>query len=179
MQPGHGRFELSRFLLALLKGFCEKTSNLFEYIAIGSLIAMLAVVIIAVALRFFFNSPIGFGEELAAIFMYTIVFGLVAKIFTKDEHLRIDVLKGVLSPKAVEFTEMVITLIALAFMVIWTWFCAKLFIEVIDFNVRFLTMTSVPVWPVHLFIVAGMCLMIVSMLIHMLQLLLKKESKGV
>ncbi len=156
--------------------FVKRIAAGFFDAAVISVVVLLAVVLTNVILRKVFNKPIGFGEELASIFMYILVFGALGELFNRGAHLRIESFKKTSHPlsRRALTVEIAVSSISLIFIAIWIWYCVKMLIETFSFKVKFLTMPGLPVWPVFLIIVLGLGMLGICMFVSIRDLLRKE-----
>lgn len=146
-----------------------------------ALIAMLALVLIDVAGRTIFLSPVrGTLEIVSFILLPIVVFGGYTIAHQRDQHMRMTLVYGALKGKASVWNRVVVELITLTgitFLVYYAWGRMEHALSITEAEVGLIT---VPVWPTTIFMVLGLGLFLLqslAILIRDTRLLLAKTSK--
>jgi len=108
---------------------------------------MAAVVITHVTMRYVFKAPFGFGQELAILLMFIVVFAAVPELFVRGQHLRIEVVANRLPPKVNRWVELFVTALGSLFMLFFSWYLARLVLEMYSRQLHYHMMPLVPRWP--------------------------------
>jgi len=82
-----------------------------------------ALVLLAVILRYGFNNPITWGEELVVGLFTWMVFVGAAAAIRSHMHIRIDVIGGLLARPGLRWLNLVTLLVGIAIIVIMLWAC--------------------------------------------------------
>ncbi|AGI68616.1 TRAP transporter small permease subunit DctQ [Octadecabacter antarcticus 307] len=98
-----------------------------EKMLVSMLLAAIVLLIFAnVIMRYVMNASLSWGEELTLWFFVWFVWLAVSYAFQNREHVRITVLRDLLSERVRLYADIVIDLLVLAFLVMLTIECVKL-----------------------------------------------------
>lgn len=92
-----------------------------EGIAAIALLAMLALVCASVTMRYLFNRPIPDTFDLSRMFLGVAVFWGIAAACVRDDHIRGDLLQGVLKPPVKNVVNAFAQLLVLVFIGLLAW----------------------------------------------------------
>ena len=81
-----------------------------------ALVAMMAIVTLDVVLRYFFNDPTVWAGEVASFLTIAVVFLGLGQNLRRDDHIRIDVVTKLLSPR----TQLVLNVLAHAIAIVFS-----------------------------------------------------------
>jgi TRAP-type transport system small permease protein len=127
-------------------------------IAVGlMLIVVVGVTLLQIILRYFFNAPLVWSEELAKLLIVWIAFIGAAAVCWDGRHLNVDVFFLMLPPRARNLLRYVNALISVGFLAILGWTSVKL---VILENMQDLSALPLPAGVVRLAATVGAVLMI-------------------
>lgn len=106
--------------LRRLDDLLSRVEDVFIIVAHG---IVATLVLLAVILRYVFNSPITWGEELViGLFTWMVFVGAAAAI-RSHMHIRIDVIGGLLARPGLRWLNLVTLLVGIAIIVIMLWAC--------------------------------------------------------
>ncbi len=128
--------------------------------------ATLAIVLLIsfdVLMRYFFNQPQLFVDELASFLEVLIIFGGLAYTFRAGGHVRVDLLTNLLPPSARAWLRVATLGVGLAFLAAVIWVTARSALTAWRYG-RVSAVMLYPLWLPMLFIPAGLLLMAVTML---------------
>ena len=127
--------------------------------------ATLAIVLLIsydVGLRYFFNEPQVFVDELASFLELLVVFGGAAYTFRAGGHVRVDLLTGHLVPSARARLRTVTLALGIAFLGVVIWVTTHSAITAFNYG-RVSAVMLYPLWLPMLLIPAGLALMALVM----------------
>jgi TRAP-type transport system small permease protein len=130
-------------------------------------LAVLAIVVlisIDVLMRFFFNQPQLFVDEVASFLEILVIFGGLAYTFRTGGHVRVDLLTGRLPRPARAWLRLVSLLIGLAFLGVVIWPTVQSALTAYRYG-RVSTVMLYPLWLPMLLIPAGLALLGAAMLV--------------
>lgn len=128
-------------------------------------LATLAIVLLIsydVGMRYFFNEPQVFVDELASFLELLVVFGGAAYTFRAGGHVRVDLLTGHLAPAARARLRLVTLALGIAFLGVVIWVTTHSAITAFNYG-RVSAVMLYPLWPPMLLIPAGLALMALVM----------------
>ena len=134
-------------------------------------LAVLAIVVLIsfdVLMRYFFERPQLFVDELASFLEVLVIFGGLAQTFRLGGHVRVDLLTGRLPPAAQAWLRAACLLAGLAFLGVVMWTTAQSALVAYRYG-RVSTVMLYPVWVPMLLIPAGLALMAVAMLVTLVR----------
>jgi len=129
-------------------------------------LAVLAIVVLIsldVLMRFFFNQPQLFVDEVASFLEILVIFGGLAYTFRTGGHVRVDLLTGRLPGPARAWLRLVSLLVGLAFLGVVIWPTVQSALTAYRYG-RVSTVMLYPLWLPMLLIPAGLGLLGVAML---------------
>jgi TRAP-type C4-dicarboxylate transport system permease small subunit len=136
----------------------------------ASTLAGLAVLVIValitydVVMRYFFNEPQLFVDELASFLQIVVIFGGLAYTFRTGGHVRVDLVTARLPPRARAWLRAVALLASLAFLGIVMWTTTQSALTAYRYG-RVSTVMLYPLWWPMLAIPLGLALLAAVMLI--------------
>lgn len=104
----------------------DKINSVIKYLLAGLLIVLAVLVVLQVSTRFIINIPLSWTEELAKYLMIYIVFLGSGLAFRTNQHIAIDFLLQVSSPKTREKLEKIILWISAIFCIALAYYGAHL-----------------------------------------------------
>jgi TRAP-type C4-dicarboxylate transport system permease small subunit len=129
-------------------------------------LAVLAIVVLIsfdVLMRYFFNQPQLFVDEVASFLEILVIFGGLAYTFRTGGHVRVDLLTGRLPAPARAWLRLVSLLVGLTFLGVVIWPTVQSAITAYRYG-RVSTVMLYPLWVPMLLIPAGLALLGVAML---------------
>jgi TRAP-type transport system small permease protein len=130
-------------------------------------LAVLAIVVlisIDVLMRFFFNQPQLFVDEVASFLEILVIFGGLTYTFRTGGHVRVDLLTGRLPRPARAWLRLLSLLIGLAFLGVVIWPTVQSALTAYRYG-RVSTVMLYPLWLPMLLIPAGLALLGAAMLV--------------
>jgi len=128
--------------------------------------ATLAIVLLIsydVAMRYFFEQPQLFVDEVASFLEVLVVFGGAAYTFRVGGHVRVDLVTGRLGPAARAWLRVVTLGLGVVFLAVVIWVTVQSGITAFRYG-RVSTVMLYPLWLPMLLIPAGLALMALAML---------------
>ncbi len=128
--------------------------------------ATLAIVLLIsydVAMRYFFERPQLFVDELASFLQVLIIFGGLAYTLRAGGHVRVDLVTAHVPPPARAWLRVVTLVLGLTFLIIVVWVTAQSALTAWRYG-RVSAVMLYPIWLPMLFIPAGLGLMAAAML---------------
>ena len=151
-----------------------------NYISIVGLGVLALGIIMHVTMRYVFRSPLTWGEEFGMIFTVVITFAGVPLLFHNDGHLRIKVLYNILPKKVQVILDIIVSVVAIAFLIFWSRYSFGLFGDIVRRGVHYNTMRQIPVWPEYLFIAVILAISVgiifIILVRHLFQLIYPTEE---
>jgi TRAP-type C4-dicarboxylate transport system permease small subunit len=129
--------------------------------------ATLAIVLLVsydVTMRYFFNEPQVFVDEVASFLQVLVIFGGAAFTFRAGGHVRVDLITSLLSPVARAWLRLATLVLGLVFLAIVIWVTAQSAITAWRYG-RVSAVMLYPFWFPMAFIPAGLALMGATMLV--------------
>jgi C4-dicarboxylate transporter, DctQ subunit len=133
--------------------------------------ATLAIVLLItydVTMRYFFNEPQVFVDELASFLEVLVIFGGAAYTFRTGGHVRVDLVTGRIRPAARAWLRLVTLLLGVVFLAIVLWVTAQSALTAYRYG-RVSAVMLYPLWLPMAVIPAGLALMAVAMLSRLLR----------
>jgi TRAP-type C4-dicarboxylate transport system permease small subunit len=129
--------------------------------------ATLAIVLLIsydVTMRYFFNEPQVFVDEVASFLEVLVIFGGAAYTFRAGGHVRVDLVTGWLRPTARAWLRLVTLLIGVAFLAIVIWVTGQSAMTAWRYG-RVSAVMLYPFWFPMAFVPAGLALMGLAMVV--------------
>jgi C4-dicarboxylate transporter, DctQ subunit len=129
-------------------------------------LATLAIVLLVsydVTMRYFFNEPQVFVDEVASFLEVLVIFGGAAYTFRTGGHVRVDLLTSHLAPPARARLRLFTLLLGVTFLTIVVWVTAQSALTAYTYG-RVSAVMLYPLWLPMAIIPAGLILMAVAML---------------
>ena len=131
---------------------------------VAALLSGLATLVIAVLisadvlLRYFFNSPLLFVDEVASFLLVLVIFGGLAYTFRCGAHVRVDLATTHLPPPVRAWLRAVGLLLGIGFVLVVSWTTLQSAVTAYRYG-RVSTVMLYPLWAPMLLIPAGLLLM--------------------
>jgi TRAP-type C4-dicarboxylate transport system permease small subunit len=129
-----------------------------------AVLAIVALISVDVLMRYFFNLPQLFVDELASFLQVLAIFGGLAYTFRAGGHVRVDLLTSHLPPATRAWLRAVGLVLGLAFVLVVIWTTTQSALTAYRYG-RVSTVMLYPLWAPMLVIPAGLALMAAAMLI--------------
>ena len=158
--------------------FLNKLSRGLHWVGVYIGIPVLIVILcIDVSLRYIFNSPLAWGNEVSALVLSVIFFASLPQVTRTQGHIRMDMLYRLMSPGVKNLTDVVTGLCGTFFALLLTYQSFKSTVEMYRWK-EGAEMIDIPYWPFVLF--AGICGLILSVqfFIQMIQPFLKSSQEN-
>ncbi len=139
--------------------------------ALLSGVATLAIVLLIsydVTMRYFFNQPQVFVDELASFLEVLVIFGGAAYTFRAGGHVRVDLITSHLRPAARAWLRIVTLLLGVVFLGIVLWVTTQSALTAYRYG-RVSAVMLYPLWLPMAVIPAGLALMAVAMLARLVR----------
>ena len=133
--------------------------------------ATLAIVLLIsydVTLRYFFNEPQVFVDELASFLEVLVIFGGAAYTFRAGGHVRVDLVTGRIRPAARAWLRVVTLALGVVFLAIVLWVTAQSALTAYRYG-RVSAVMLYPLWMPMAVIPAGLTLMALAMLVRLVR----------
>jgi TRAP-type C4-dicarboxylate transport system permease small subunit len=142
-------------LLGLLEGFSRLTHGIGVYLGLPVLTGILTA---DVFLRYVFNAPLKWGNEVGALLLLVVFFGSLTHCTARREHVRMDILYDRFGPGGKRLTDALAALCGLTFAVPLSIQSALTTLEAYRLN-HGAEMLDLPYWPFTLLMsVCGLAL---------------------
>ena len=133
--------------------------------------ATLAIVLLIsydVSMRYFFNEPQVFVDEVASFLEVLVIFGGAAYTFRAGGHVRVDLVTGRIRPAARAWLRVVTLLLGVVFLTIVLWVTAQSALTAYRYG-RVSAVMLYPLWLPMAVIPAGLALMALAMLARLVR----------
>lgn len=153
-------------------GIFKKTQNIFEWcnskiFAIGAtaVFVLVAVSIVDIGGRFFFNHPLDGAVEISELIMVIIIFLCFGHSFTEKTHIRVDMFVSKMSKKNEVRLRIIIRIMILFFLVLMVKETAK---DAFSKMAAYTNVLEIPLFPFAFLIPIGTAICALSLLMHIL-----------
>ncbi len=134
------------------------------FVAGLAVLAITVIITFDVLMRYFFNEPQQFADELASFLLVLAIFGGLAHTYQRDGHIRVDLLTNRLGPKSGRALKVLALLVGVSFMAVITW--NTLMSSIVAYRLERTSMVLFyPLWIPMLLIPLGTGLMALVMVI--------------
>ena len=141
-----------------------KASRAASTLAGFAALAIVLLISFDVLMRYFFNRPQLFVDELASFLEVLIIFGGLAYTFRVGGHVRVDLVTAHLPPPARAWLRIVTLALGLAFLTVVMWVTGQSTLTAWRYG-RVSAVMLYPLWLPMLLIPAGLGLMAIAMLV--------------
>ncbi len=134
-------------------------------------VATLVIVLLItydVTMRYFFNQPQVFVDEMASFLEVLVIFGGAAYTFRRGGHVRVDLLTSHIRPAARAWLRVVTLLLGVVFLAVVLWVTTQSALTAYRYG-RVSAVMLYPLWLPMAVIPAGLALMAVAMLARLVQ----------
>ena len=102
----------------LISNFIDKLTKMGAYLSAFILVALVLLILIEIFIRYFFDMSTMIADEYSGYFYLASIFFGLAYTFSKDSHIRINIITSRLSKKTnkkIDILAAIITIVVLAF----------------------------------------------------------------
>ncbi len=167
-----------RTFLQAANSLFEITVSLTRYVGFACFGVMAGLMTVGTVLRYVFNKPFVFTEEIVTALMIPLACIGFAYVFQIEGHIRLDLVTRRLGPKLQEgfaIWRELITIVILAIMVPQFYQQVEICLSV---DRRFVTIPSWPMWPLRLIVIVGLCLAILYLTKRVVERVWKIRSRA-
>lgn len=139
------------------------------------LLAMVAINVADVGLRSGLNAPIFGTYEIVELMLAAVAFLAIPEAFLRDQHIAIELIDQVVSPRAVDGLRVFGTLCVLTFLALLTWHMVQPALDFVEFGEVTMDLRIPMIWKAVL-ILAGVglsCVAVCAILVRDVSTLLK------
>ena len=129
------------------------------------LVAMVALTVVDVALRKFWNAPIFGAQNISELALLVVVFCAVAHCGREKGHIAITLLGDRLGPRLGRFADILVNLVGAAVFVVLTWRALVAALQAIEIE-RASNLLAIPHWPFYAMIALGSALYAIVQLLE-------------
>jgi TRAP-type C4-dicarboxylate transport system permease small subunit len=126
-------------------------------------LAIVLLISLDVTMRYFFDRPQLFVDEVASFLEVLVVFGGAAYTFRAGGHVRVDLVTGVVPPAGRAWLRVITLALGLAFLALVIWVTTQSALTAYRYG-RVSAVMLYPLWAPMLIIPAGLALMALAML---------------
>lgn len=130
-----------------------------------AVLILLLMVFYTVVMRYFFNNPPIWTEEIGCYLFIFIIWISVGSVLKEDRHITFDLAFEYISPNKQIWFRIVTSFVGLLFCAILAWYSAKYTFFQYQFNLQSSTLLSVPLWIPYLIIPLGTILISMQFLV--------------
>lgn len=131
-----------------------------------------------VVLRYFFDRPLGWGEEVSEIMLLFLIY-LALPYGTKvGGHVNLDIVVKLLSPKARSKVEILSSVLSLIFCIIFAWQGWKLTLYYFECQEVSPYLLFLPLWPIVTIMSTGISLMCLELIVKLCRSVASLSSQG-
>ncbi|TET43569.1 MAG: TRAP transporter small permease [Dehalococcoidia bacterium] len=138
---------------------------------------MMVIITTNVVMRYFFDKPLLFIEELVAYLLVGAVFLGLAYTTREGAHVSVDLVVKRLSDRTRQVLDVVTSLLVLAIMTVYLWYGFKFFLDLLETQRRSITSLATPMWIPVAFMCMGFLLLCLAIVAHIVTRILEKEVK--
>lgn len=121
-----------------------------------SVVAMMAIIVLNIITRYFFDKSLLFVNEYAAYFLIVVVYMGFAHSMRIGAHINMDLVVKRFSERARDGLDAVTSLIALGVTGVYFWYVWKLFMESLQRGELAQQLTKTPLWVPQMFLWVGL-----------------------
>ncbi len=166
---------MSNTLIHGLNALSDWTGKVFAWL----IIPISAVTFLEVVLRYFFNSPTIWSSELIGYMFGAMTFMSGAYCLRHDQHIRLDLIRGRLGPKAKAILDLVSSGFTYLFLIMLIWQGTALAVDNTSCLLTSGTVWDPPYWPFAWFLPLGALLLMLQELSNLFRNLLILIGKEV
>lgn len=131
-------------------------------------LAIVLLISLDVTMRYFFDRPQLFVDEVASFLEVLVVFGGAAYTFRAGGHVRVDLVTGMVPPAARAWLRVITLALGLGFLALVIWVTTQSALTAYRYG-RVSAVMLYPLWAPMLIIPAGLALMALAMLTSLLR----------
>jgi len=164
-------------IISLFVHLVDFISQLFFSLSGILVTILLCIVSYSVVMRYAFNRPPLWSEEIACYCLAAIVLLPSAEVLRQEEHINLDLVFNHLPLRGQTIVNIIISTIGLFYCTVVAWFGAKLTIQALHFNYRASTFLGTPRWVPISLIFAGMTVFSLQYLFKLVRSVRSLSSK--
>ena len=169
-------------IISLFVHLVDFLSQFFHSLSDKLVAILLCIISYSVVMRYLFNSPPLWSEEISCYCLAAIVLLPSAEVLRQGHHINLDLVFNRLPLRGQTIVNIIISTIGLFYCTVVAWFGAKLTIQAFHFNYRASTFLGTPRWVPISIIFMGMTvfsLQYLFKLVRSIRLLSNKEREKV
>ena len=143
-------------IISLFVHLVDFLSQFFHSLSDKLVAILLCIISYSVVMRYLFNSPPLWSEEISCYCLAAIVLLPSAEVLRRDHHINLNLVFNRLHLRGQTIVNIIISTIGLFYCTVVAWFGAKLTIQAFHFNYRASTFLGTPRWVPISLIFAGM-----------------------
>jgi TRAP-type C4-dicarboxylate transport system permease small subunit len=155
--------------------FSERLTVVLEFLALVCMAVMTILIVAQVVLRYLFNEPLTWSEELARIVFIYMTFIGIGAAYGRRRHMSVDAIVILLPMKIQKAIRAVVVGIASVFLLVVMFVTVRSMVELFRIEINTPAL-DIPMGLVYMIIPLGFSALIAQMWIHLLQE--KKEREG-
>jgi len=141
-------------IISLFVHLVDFLSQFFHSLSDKLVAILLCIIGYSVVMRYLFNSPPLWSEEISCYCLAAIVLLPSAEVLRRDHHINLNLVFNRLHLRGQTIVNIIISTIGLFYCTVVAWFGAKLTIQAFHFNYRASTFLGTPRWvPISLIFV--------------------------
>ena len=162
--------------IAAAQAKLSRINWLFCIVASFLLIVMMVITVYEVIVRYVFNAPTIWTLEISQYSMLIAMFCAAAYTQEVDGHIRADFVLGLLSAPKKRVANIASSSLAIVFFSLLVWKSSELAWTAFLFGMRSMTMLSIPLLPIYVFVPVGSFLMLLQGIVQFLRLISGSEG---
>lgn len=166
--------EINKAVFGFIK-VVDGASKAFELMAEVSMFAMMAIVFLNVVLRYAFNAPLFWTEEVTALLVAFLTFFAASEMLRIRRHIKLDLLFNRFSERTRYRVDIFISIIGLIFCGIISWQAIDMAKIAYAAHMESSTLLSVPLIIPYSFMGLGMILFFLAFLVRIIKTGLRLE----
>ena len=168
-QPRTRNSEETPVLLPRVSRYINGLSSFWGYVSIVFAVIMMLLIVLDVILRFAFNAPLIFVEEISGYLLVGIVFLGAAYTLQVDGHIHIDIVVRLLSKRAQLIFGAVISVLGLLYLCAVTWHSFGMIMSSYQVGAASWTILVTPLWMPQLLIPIGLMVFCIQAILEVTQ----------
>jgi TRAP-type C4-dicarboxylate transport system permease small subunit len=133
------------------------------------LIAMLLIIAIGVLLRYVFNSPITWADQVATYGLVYVTFIGAPRVLALRRHVAVDILESSISPPRQRRLRVFVDVVGTIYCIVFLYLAARELVRVAAGGAEFQDAITVPQWAVYVAIPVGAALLALQFIANLLQ----------
>jgi len=142
----------------------DKLTDYSAFISSLFMILIVALILIEIGLRTFFNTSTLISDEYSAYFFVVVVMLGLGYTFKEDGHIRITIILGRLKPKAQKVLDIICCLIALILTLFMLYYSFKMVIDTYNLDMRADSIAETPLFIPQIALPVGFAIFALSII---------------